>query len=361
MKKLLAVGLLGLTQLAHAQSNVTMYGLLDTGITYVNNTGGHPKLYEDVGVMNGNRWGLRGAEDLGGGNQAVFVLENGFNVGTGALGNGGALFGRQAYVGLSSKSLGTVTLGRQVDLMIDMFYYADAGYQGFYAAHPLDFDRLSGEQAVNSVKYVSPSYSGVSISALYGFSNAAGAFGGTAGAARVVSFDAKFEGHGPLALIGAYTKIDGTGAPGTLTTAEDILGATAVRSYGFGARYSFKDAGAVYASVTNSLATGMAGGAHASGTFVDAGVLYPVTRAFFISPSVTWGKVIGDPYAQFNLLLDYFLSKRTDLYAGAFYQKSMSAARGAGMTDIISFSTLNAGDSTTNKQLAFRIGIRSRF
>lgn len=361
MKRLIVAVLLGFSQLGYAQSNVTLYGLLDAGVTYVNNTGGHSKLYEDVGVLNGNRWGLRGTEDLGGGYQTIFVLENGFNVGNGTLGNGGALFGRQAYVGLASQSLGTLTFGRQVDLMIDMFYYANGGYQGFYAAHPLDFDRLSGEQALNSVKYVSPSYGGVSVSALYGFSNVAGAFAGTAGAARVVSADAKFEGHGPLALVAAYTKVDGTGGVGTQTVAENLLGATQIRSYGFGARYTFKDVGAVYTSVTNNLATGMVGGRHASGTFVDAGVLYPVTPALFVSPSLTWGRVIGDRYGQINLLLDYFLSKRTDFYAGAYYQKSMSAERGAGLPDIASFVTLNAGNSTTDKQLAFRFGMRTRF
>jgi predicted porin len=126
-------------------------------------------------------------------------------------------------------------------------------------------------------------------------------------------------------------------------------------------RYTFKYVGAAYASVTNSLATGMADGQHASGTFVDAGVLYPVTPSFFVSPSLTWGKVIGSPYIQTNLLLDYFLSKRTDVYVGAWYQKSMSEGRTAGLADISSVVGLNAGNSSTDKQLAFRVGIRTKF
>jgi len=62
--------------------------------------------------MFNSKWGLRGNEDLGGGMGATFWLENGFNVSTGKLNNGGDLFGRQAYVGLTSNQYGAVTLGR---------------------------------------------------------------------------------------------------------------------------------------------------------------------------------------------------------------------------------------------------------
>ncbi|MFP3617304.1 porin, partial [Paraburkholderia sp. SIMBA_050] len=77
------------------------------GISYVNHstkssTAAGSKLFKfDDGIAQGSRWGLRGTEDLGGGLKAIFVLENGFSVGTGAAGQGGAMFGRQAYVGLS--------------------------------------------------------------------------------------------------------------------------------------------------------------------------------------------------------------------------------------------------------------------
>jgi hypothetical protein len=68
---------------AHAQSSVTLYGMIDNGISYVNNAvnakGGHSSLIkEDEGVDGGSRWGITGVEDLGGGLRTVFVLENGF-------------------------------------------------------------------------------------------------------------------------------------------------------------------------------------------------------------------------------------------------------------------------------------------
>lgn len=104
---------------AHAQSSVTLYGLIDAGITYTNNQNGHSNWKETSGLVNGSRWGLRGAEDLGGGLKAIFTLENGFNIANGKLGQGSREFGRQAFVGLSSNQLGSVTLGRQYDSVID--------------------------------------------------------------------------------------------------------------------------------------------------------------------------------------------------------------------------------------------------
>src|SRR5260370_26016442 len=76
---------------AQAQSSVTLYGLIDAGISYVNNsktaTGGSGKLSKvDDGVAKANRWGLRGTEDLGGGPKAIFVLENGFTAPNGRWG-----------------------------------------------------------------------------------------------------------------------------------------------------------------------------------------------------------------------------------------------------------------------------------
>ena len=89
--------------------------ILDAGITYVNNTGGSHVVKFDDGVAYGNRFGLKGTEDLGGGLKAVFTLESGFHLGNGQLGFGGAEFGRQAYVGLQN-DWGTLSFGNQLDI-----------------------------------------------------------------------------------------------------------------------------------------------------------------------------------------------------------------------------------------------------
>src|ERR1700742_4459947 len=85
---------------AMAQSSVTLYGIVDEGIMFNNNARTGQQYALVSGSESGSRWGLRGTEDLGGGLSTIFVLEGGFNSSTGALGQNGDIFGRQAYVGL---------------------------------------------------------------------------------------------------------------------------------------------------------------------------------------------------------------------------------------------------------------------
>lgn len=122
-KKLLAGGLLLCTSaLAQAQgSSVTIYGIVDTGVQYLSNvavTGGSASVWRmpTNTATFPSRIGFRGTEDLGDGLAAIFTLENGFGADTGALNQGGRLFGRQAFVGLSSSSWGAVTVGRQYSM-----------------------------------------------------------------------------------------------------------------------------------------------------------------------------------------------------------------------------------------------------
>src|SRR5579863_82028 len=111
MKKILILAAVSATfaSAAHAQSSVTLYGVVDAGFTYVQNEvspSNSPKHAASFGVTSGNasgsRWGMRGREDLGGGYAAIFTLENGFNVANGTTGQGNRSFGRQAFVGVSS-------------------------------------------------------------------------------------------------------------------------------------------------------------------------------------------------------------------------------------------------------------------
>jgi predicted porin len=110
---------------AHAQS-VSLYGVIDTGIETVSNTaagGTLTRMPSNTGIF-ASRWGMRGTEDLGGGLKAVFTLESGFSPDTGASGQGGRLFGRQALVGLSG-DWGAVTLGRQYSMLFWSMLDAD--------------------------------------------------------------------------------------------------------------------------------------------------------------------------------------------------------------------------------------------
>src|SRR5258708_2326440 len=104
----LLIGLLGYTN-CYAQSNVTLYGAIDNGLDYTSNMAGKISYQALSSVKWGSRVGFLGREDLGGGEAAIFTIENGFSGTTGVLQQGGLLFGRQAFVGLSGP-WGTFTL-----------------------------------------------------------------------------------------------------------------------------------------------------------------------------------------------------------------------------------------------------------
>src|SRR6478735_3149745 len=97
-KSLFALAVLGsFAGATFAQTNIVIYGVVDANITYENNGGPAGSVVRlDSGGQSGSRLGFRGTEDLGGGLSASFMLENGYNVDNGTLGQGGLLFGRQA-------------------------------------------------------------------------------------------------------------------------------------------------------------------------------------------------------------------------------------------------------------------------
>src|SRR6478609_5754804 len=105
---------------AHAQSSVTLFGVLDEGINLTSNAGGHKAWQTSSVDLVTSRWGLKGSEDIGDGLHAIFDLESGFMLDNGAAYYNGRLFGYQSYVGLQSDTLGTLTFGRQFDSVTDV-------------------------------------------------------------------------------------------------------------------------------------------------------------------------------------------------------------------------------------------------
>ncbi|WP_425466933.1 porin, partial [Paraburkholderia dinghuensis] len=119
-KALAAIGVLGVfSATAHAQSSVTLYGSIDAGILYLNNAGGHSLWQQSGSALSNTYFGLRGAEDLGGGTKAIFRLQSAFNINNGGFARNESLFNRLAYVGLQNDTYGTLTLGRQFDSVVD--------------------------------------------------------------------------------------------------------------------------------------------------------------------------------------------------------------------------------------------------
>ena len=161
---------------AHAQSSVTLYGVIDEGFNAISNSGGHRLYNMTSAVVSG--WGVTGAEDLGGGYKAIFKLESGFELNNGTLGQGGLMFGRTAYVGMSSP-YGTAMLGRQYDLVEDYVApFAALSVFGVYTmGHPGGVDDINHTNRINNVlRYETPDLRGFRFGAMYSLGGVAGSF-----------------------------------------------------------------------------------------------------------------------------------------------------------------------------------------
>ncbi len=382
----LSLALLGAAGAAQAQNSVTLYGVIDAGIGYVHNAQGNEKL---VGMINGNlsgdRWGLKGQEDLGGGLKAIFQLENGFDIGTGRLGQGGREFGRQAFVGLTADQYGTVTIGRQYDPLVDMVQGITAdNYFGSAFATPGDVDNYDNSlRTSNAVKYVSPNWAGLQVEGLYGFSNLAGTTGQGQTWSGAVAYN-----NGPLGLAAGYfyssnpsagrgpawnspssdSLFDGPINNG-YTTAHSIGIARAAAQYAIGpvtvgASYSnaqFKPDGFSAYTETQKYNIG------------NAFVNFQATPALLLGAGYTYEKASGDTsakYHQASLGADYSVSKRTDFYAVAAYQHASGtqatyATNAAGQTvrvDQAAQASIGSyGYAGTSNQELVIVGIRHKF
>jgi predicted porin len=367
---------------AHAQSSVTLYGLIDVGIAYTNNAAGQKQWLMSSGNIQGSRWGLRGTEDLGGGLKALFVLENGFSVANGRLGQGGDEFGRQAYVGLSSASIGTVTFGRQYDSIADftgVFEVADQ-WSPFYGAHPGDLDNMNNTNRVNNtIKFKSLTYSGFSFGGMYSLGGVAGQFNRN----QVWSAGAGYA-QGPLSLGIAYVNVKdpnfsyfGNNASSS-TTASNMTASRVYSGYASaktqeiwtaGAAYAFGGAtvGATYSNTQfkdiGTLAGLPATGAGGDAKFHNAEVnfKYQFTPALLAGVAYDYTKGYGVNHAKYHqgvIGLDYFLSKRTDVYADAVYQHA-SGTDSTGGAAVANINFLTA--SSTSNQVMAIVGMRHKF
>ncbi len=180
---------------AHAQSSVTLYGVADAAIERVKGASGATRLAS--GQQQGSRWGLRGAEDMGGGLKTVFQIESGFNIVNGASAQGGLLFGRQAYVGLAG-DFGAIRMGRQYSPMDDIAGLVGTKVYDVLSVVPIigngDYNRVN-----SAVTYLSPKVANTTFQAQYSFANARPAGDPSPHFGRQYSMHA-LHAHGPLTL-----------------------------------------------------------------------------------------------------------------------------------------------------------------
>ena len=392
-KSLLALAALGaFAGVAHAQSSVTLYGIIDEGVNWTSNTRVAPGQGKQLwnlssGVLQGSRWGLRGTEDLGGGLKAIFTLENGFDVNNGKLGQGGLEFGRQAFVGLSSAGFGTVTLGRQYDSVVDYVGPLEAGDQwgGYIAAHPGDLDNFNNANRTNNaVKYTSPNFAGLTFGGMYSLGGVAGDFSRN----QAFSVGAGYS-NGPLVLGAGYLNVRnpnvsffGNSTSGTPSnTATNVSspvysGFVSAHTYqviGAGGAYTFGPAtvGATYSNVKfyglgNTASGPNPNNLSGTATFNNGEInfKYQLTPALVLGAAYDYtkgssiGGLSGAKYHQAALGADYFLSKRTDVYLIGVYQKA-SGTDSTGTPARAAINGLTASDN--NRQATVRVGIRHKF
>ncbi len=409
MKKpmLLAVALAGTAApAAHAQSSVTLYGLIDQGLNYVSNAqtgraGGALTGKQQVAMSDGatgtggSRWGLRGSEDLGGGLRAIFTLENGFNINSGGLAQGGLLFGRQAFVGLANAS-GQVTLGRQYSVVSDMLApFSEAGeIPGHMGSNPDDFDDLGHSVRLNNaIKFKSTSLSGVSVAAMYSLGGVAGAPGRNQVWALATTY-----ANGPLSAGAGYlnardpnlsyfgtngnsgnSSTNNFGSFGSATAAQSnpvfagFASATTLQLVIAGAKYHF-GAASVGATWSHAGYGGLGNTSagpnplHYAGTGVinngEINASYAFTPAFSVNAAYSYthkastGEFGSANYHQGTLSTAYSLSKRTELYAIVIYQKA-SGTDSLGQSAVASITQLTP--SATDHQALVRLGILHTF
>ncbi len=357
----------------HAQSSVTLYGIIDGGVTWVNNAGGSHQVKFDDGISYANRFGLKGTEDLGGGLKAVFELESGFHLGNGQIANGGSLFGRAAYVGLQS-DWGTLTFGNQIDMTQEMVYLFNVtAWASGYAINQGDFDRMNGDHLPNAIKFMSNTYAGFQFGGMYSFSNTPGDF--HTGSAWSVG--AQYQ-HGDFAMGTAYTQLNNPSgiyafdpyamigvssffgrptvsvdpATGAVTDlyASDSFPVDKQGTFGVGASYVIN---AVTLSGDFTYTQIKAFGESEHMLVAEGGVNWQVTPAFSAIGGYQYTHFDGHHWNQISAGLHYLLSKNTDVYLSGDWLKASQ-----GVDAVIGYSFT---PSSTTTQADVRIGMRHSF
>ena len=399
MKKVIATSALGLVAIgAHAQSSVTLYGIVDTGIGYQSSqtslgstTGGHSAVKMVNGIWAGSRFGLKGAEDLGGGTRAVFQLEEGYNSATGAQSTSGLAFNRQAYVGIANATYGTLTAGRQYTPYYTLLapYSPTTWLTGAYGAHPGDLDSMDTlYRANNSLVYTSPSMYGLTVSGSYSVGGVAGSLNAGSTWSAALQYL-----NGPFGIAAGFQRVNnstpGGGAWGTDSTMSNAGAEAGVSGINNGYQtaqaqqrvavtggYTFSPQWDVSFSYSNvQYIPGVNSKFRSQATFNTAGAVlhFKAVTALDLAAGYSYTRATESNgiqssarYQQFNLSQYYSLSKRTGLYAVEAYQRASGQTIGTNGTSIID-ATADIGDgqnsapSSSRSQFAAGVGIIHRF
>jgi predicted porin len=340
----------------HAQSTVSVYGLMDAYIEHRSNmtANGDGRWLVNSGGMNTSRVGFRGTEDLGGGLKALFQLESEVNVDTGQAAGGGSFWSRQANVGLEDSTLGRLVIGRSYSTTYDFLLPFDPmayapNYSWATTAGAAGGGATGGARKDGMVTGVSNllkyrvALGPVMLGATHGLREGTGS--------KVWALAGSYS-SGPLAFVLAWDRVE---------AAPVAAGIDKARSVHLGATYGVTDAVKLFAAIRDFKKTYAVAGAGGS---KDESRTWWLGASFLATPALTLtaayykqdirsGKTTGginDP-SLLALRARYALSKRTDLYT--------ALGHGRADTGPVSISRDDAAFDT--KQTGLTAGIQHRF
>lgn len=361
------------------KTSLALYGVFDIAGAYVSNQGGHSHTYWTQGSLTANRLGLRGTVELSGNTSILFRVESGFDVMTRKLGAPGYLFNRQAFIGVSDKRYGNLTLGRQYSP-----YFLQMAALGpihvltaATGAHPGDVDAMDATLRLNnSLTYTLPRLGNWQASVQYGMEGRTGHFsrGSTVSAAArydqgAFSWSAGYIGLHNIPLSRAIATF-ANNAP----INRGYNSANSARLLATAAQYTFNKqmAGFNYSNVQyRPNATSLF---RQAAEFNTGGAIYSYTAtpSFLFAGGYSYTAErarngIGDParYHQISAAQLYTLSKYVAFYAVQGYQTAGGQTLGVvnGLSTIVD-AVASVGDSqngtpsSTRNQFVAMVGVR---
>jgi predicted porin len=354
----------------HAQSSVTLYGVIDTSLQYTTNnqsaSGPASEFALTEGALQGSRWGLKGSEDLGDGTKAVFDLESGFLINDGTFDQQGQLFGRQAWVGLSNPTYGRLLAGRIYGVPFGLLSDFDPLGIGNYLENGY-LARIIGVRYDNTVDY-SVSRGPFTLELQRGFGGQAGSTTQGSTDAIGISYNRKGLEIGGVAHESRDAEdhrlviLGGGGNYGIGPATIYVLYVNAKRDAGFSPG-STTDSALADTSLlgnANTVAGSNTQTARRTDSYLSLGLAYQVTPALSVTPGLfldNVSHVAGDASGKIRtglLNVDYLLSKRTDVYA----EVDRNLLSGASVSDPNNPVLTFAGRSSRTD---VEIGLRTKF
>jgi predicted porin len=351
-KKLIALAVAGMASTAaFAQSNVTIYGLIQPSYDFID-TGAS----KDTTRLsdNNSRIGFKGEEALGNGLKAIFQVESGVSVGGSADGapQGGVFGGRDTFVGLSTANFGSLTFGKHQDAYKKSADWADpfadtiADYNNIMGAFGFGEDQFNKRHA-GSAYYTSPTWGGFNLLASYALRDQGDGDTGVSTNATQADNTYSLAGTykwGGLNLLAAYIE------RGLVGTSDELTG------WKLGAGYKFS-----FGTKLNGIYEQADQGDWENGRFYISAT-QPLTSNLDLNAAyiqADGSRHLGGDSKNYSLGVDYKLSKRTSVQG--IYTHLKNGDNGSNGLDAGYIATNSDGEVTGQKVSGFSVRLRHAF